>query len=37
MNKTIAIIGRSRRNGYTGEFIDRIALDLNIDVIEQQT
>jgi len=34
MNKTIAIIGSSRRNGNTGKLIDRIALDLNIEVID---
>jgi len=34
MKKTIAIIGSSRRNGNTGKLIDRIALDLNIEVID---
>jgi multimeric flavodoxin WrbA len=34
MNKTIAVIGSSRRNGNTGKLIDIIAKELNIEVID---
>ncbi len=34
MNKTIAVIGSSRRNGNTGKLIDLIAKELNIEVID---
>jgi multimeric flavodoxin WrbA len=34
MNKTIAIIGSSRRNGNTGKLIDTIASKLAIEVID---
>ena len=34
MNKTIAVIGSSRRNGNTGRLIDLIANELNIEVID---
>ncbi|MBC8259381.1 MAG: NAD(P)H-dependent oxidoreductase [SAR324 cluster bacterium] len=37
MNKTIAVIGSSRRNGNTGKLIDLIAADLKIDVIDLTT
>jgi len=33
MNKIIAVIGSSRRNGNTGKLIDLIANELNIEVI----
>lgn len=34
MNKTIAIFASARRNGNTGKFIDWIASELNVDVID---
>lgn len=34
MNRTIALFGSSRRNGNTGQFIDWIAGELAIDVID---
>ncbi len=34
MNKTIAVIGSSRRNGNTGKLIDLIAKELSIEVID---
>lgn len=34
MNKTVAIIASSRRNGNTGKLIDWIAEKLNIDIID---
>jgi len=34
MNKTIAVIGSSRRNGNTGKLIDLIAQAINIEVID---
>ncbi len=34
MNKTIAVLGSSRRNGNTGKLIDWIAEELNIEVID---
>jgi multimeric flavodoxin WrbA len=34
MNETIAIFASARRNGNTGKFIDWIASELNIDVID---
>ena len=34
MNKTIAVIGSSRRNGNTGKLIDWIAEELNIEVVD---
>jgi len=34
MNKAIAVIGSSRRNGNTGKLIDLIAKELNIEVVD---
>lgn len=34
MNKTIAIIASSRRDGNTRKLIDKIAIELNIEVID---
>lgn len=33
MDNTIALFSSSRRNGNTGQFMDRMALDLNIEVV----
>ncbi len=37
MNKTIAVLGSSRRNGNTGHLIDLIAKELDIEVIDLST
>lgn len=37
MNKTIAVIGSSRRNGNTGQLLDSIANELGIEVIDLST
>ncbi len=34
MNKTIALIASSRRNGNTGKFIDHVATELGVEVID---
>jgi len=36
MNKTIIVLGSSRRNGNTGKLSDLLAADLNIEVIDLQ-
>ena len=36
-NKTIAVIGSSRRNGNTGKLLDTIANELGIEVIDLST
>jgi multimeric flavodoxin WrbA len=37
MLSTIALFASSRRNGHTGQLMDRIALELNIEVVDLMT